>query len=78
VGQIVIDMSQDQPIEVIETKQKDFAYSWPSSSRFLFYVNVAVILALVLGGSYALWEHRYTGKPKVEVPGNTLYDPVYK
>jgi hypothetical protein len=71
-------MSENQPIEIIETKQKDFAYSWVSSSRFLFYVNVLVFLALVLGGCYALYEHRYMGKPEVEVPGNTLYNPVYK
>jgi len=71
-------MSQEQPIEIIETKQKDFAYSWVSSSRYLFYVNVLILLALIFGGSYALWEHRYMGKPEVEVPGNTLYDPVYK
>lgn len=72
------DMSQDQHHEVIETKHKDFAYSWVSSSRFLFYVNVLIIVALVLGGCYALYEHSYAGKPEVEVPGNTLYDPVYK
>lgn len=71
-------MSQEQPIEIIETKQKDFAYSWVSSSRYLFYVNVLILAALIFGGSYALWEHRYKGKPEVEVPGNTLYDPVYK
>jgi hypothetical protein len=71
-------MSQEQPIEIIETKQKDFAYSWVSSSRYLFYVNVLIVLALIFGGSYALWEHRYAGKPEVEVPGNTLYNPVYK
>ena len=71
-------MSENQPIEFIETKQKDFAYSWVSSSRFLFYVNVLVLVALFLGGCYALYEHRYTGKPEVEVPGNTLYNPVYK
>lgn len=71
-------MSQEHVTEVIETKQKDFAYSWVSSSRFLFYVQVAIILALVLGGSYALYTHSYAGKPEVEVPGNTLYNPVYK
>jgi hypothetical protein len=71
-------MSQEQTVEVIETKQKDFAYSWVSSSRFLFYVNVAILLALILGGSYALYEHSYAGKPEVDIPGNTLYNPVYK
>lgn len=64
--------------EVIETKQKDFAYSWPSSSRFLFYVQVSIILGLLLSFCYGLYVHRYMGKPEVEVPGNTLYNPVYK
>lgn len=58
--------------------EKDFTKNWVSSSRFLFYVQVAVVIAFVLGGCYSLYEHRYKGKPEVEVPDNTLYDPKYK
>jgi hypothetical protein len=57
---------------------KDFAFDWVSSSRFLFYVQVFCIVAFLVGGSYALYKHRYKGKPEVEVPGNTLYTPKYK
>ncbi len=56
----------------------DFTRDWVSSSRFLFYVKLACILAFVLGGCYKLFEHRYKGKPKVEVPESTLYEPKYK
>ncbi|RPD41341.1 hypothetical protein [Chitinophaga barathri] len=56
----------------------DFTRDWVASSRFLFYLKLACILALVVGGSYALFTHRYKGKPKVAVPESSLYDPKYK
>jgi len=68
----------DQHTETRDPKLKDFAYSWVNSSVFLFYLQVFCIVALVIGGSYALYAHRYKGKPEVSVPGNTLYTPQYK
>ncbi len=59
-------------------KEKDFGYNWVTSSRFLFYIQVFIVFAMVLGGCFNLYQHRYKGKPEVEVPGNTLYTPVYK
>lgn len=73
-----MDQSLDQPIQIKDPKLKDFANSWVDSSAFLFYLQVLCIVALVIGGSYGLWAHRYKGKPDVEVPGNTLYTPQYK
>jgi hypothetical protein len=35
-------------------------------------------LAFVLGGCYNLYSHRYMGKPEVNVPSSTLYNPTYK
>ncbi len=64
--------------EIIDNKGKDLGYSWVSSSRFLFYCQVVVFVAMVIGGCYTMYEHRYKGKPNVEVPGNTLYNPQYK
>ena len=64
--------------EVIDNKDKDIAHSWVSSSRFLFYCQIVIFSALILGGCYTMYKHRYTGKPNVEVPGNTLYNPQYK
>lgn len=58
--------------------ERDIQYSWPRSSRFLFYVQVVCIIAFILGGSYGLYKWRYKGKPKVEIPENTLYTPKYK
>ena len=57
---------------------KDIANSWVDSSVFLFYLEVFVIVAFLVGASYGLYVHRYKGKPDVEVPGNTLYTPQYK
>jgi hypothetical protein len=64
--------------EYKDPQLKDIKYNWVNSSVFLFYLEIFCILSLVLGGSYALYEHRYKGKPQVEVPANTLYTPEYK
>jgi hypothetical protein len=64
--------------EIIDNSHKDFAQSWVSSSRFIWLCQVFLALAFVLGGCYGLYNHRYQGKPKVNVPENTLYSPTYK
>ena len=64
--------------EVTDNKGKDVAVSWGSTSPFLFYCQGAIFVALVIGGCYTLYQHRYKGKPNVEVPGNTQYNPQYK
>jgi hypothetical protein len=69
---------QEYQKELQKVKEKDFTHSWVSSSAFLFYLQVACIVAFVLGGCYKLYEKRYTGKPNVVVPENTLYTPKYK
>ena len=61
-----------------DPRDKDFKRSWVNSSVFLFYLQVFCILAFVLGGCYSLYAHRYKGKPEVNVPDNTLYNPKYK
>ena len=73
-----MDQSLDQPIQLKDPKLKDVANSWVDTSSFIFYLYVLITVCLILGGSYALWTHRYMGKPEVEVPGNTLYTPQYK
>ena len=59
-------------------KDKEFGYNWVTSSRFLFYIQVLSVAALVIGMCYNLYTHRYKGKPDVEIPTNTLYTPQYK
>ena len=71
-------MTDDIQEEIQEHKEKDINFDWVKSSRFLFYVQLFCILALILGGCYELYKHRYKGKPDVEVPDNTLYTPKYK
>jgi hypothetical protein len=65
-------------IQEKDYREKDFAHNWVHSSVFLFYLQVFCIIAFVLGGCYGLYTMRYKGKPKVEVPENTLYNPKYK
>lgn len=62
----------------VDNKGKDITYSWVSTSRFLFYCQIAIFVALVIGGCYAMYANRYKGKPKIEVPANTQYNPTYK
>jgi hypothetical protein len=64
--------------ETHDEKQKDITSNWVTSSRFLFYVQLFCIAAFLLGGCYKLYNYRYQGKPKVEVPESTLYNPKYK
>ena len=64
--------------EVIDNKDKDFAHNWVSSSRFLWFCQIFLVLAFILGGCMGMYGHRYKGKPAVNVPENTLYNPVYK
>jgi hypothetical protein len=63
---------------IIDEKHKDFAHSWVSSSRFLFYCQVFLLVAFILGGCMAMYAHRYKGKPEVAVPESTQYNPKYK
>ena len=65
-------------IQEKDYREKDFAHNWVNSSVFLFYLQVFCIVAFIIGGSVALYSYRYKGKPKVEVPENTLYNPKYK
>jgi hypothetical protein len=69
---------EQQYVEVIDESHKDFGHNWVSSSRFLFYCQVFLFLAMVGGCSYSLYTHRWKGKPEVEVPANTQYNPQYK
>jgi hypothetical protein len=64
--------------EIEKLKEKDLLYNRVSSSRFLFFMTVLSAVAFLLGASYELYEHRYEGKPKVEVQSSTLYTPQYK
>ena len=41
--------------QFIDETHKDFAHNWVSSSRFLFFCQIFLLLAFILGGCYALW-----------------------
>jgi hypothetical protein len=63
--------------ELQKVQDKDIAHNWVSSSAFLFYLQIACIVALVLGGCYKLYTKRFE-KPEVKVQESTLYTPQYK
>jgi hypothetical protein len=62
--------------ELKKIQDKDFTHNWVSSSGFLFYLQVACVVAFVLGGCYMLYTKRYD-KPNPKVPNSTLYTPKY-
>jgi hypothetical protein len=62
--------------ELKKIQDKDFTHNWVSSSAFLFYLQVACIVAFVLGGCYMLYTKRFD-QPPVKVQESTLYTPVY-
>lgn len=64
--------------ELAKVRRKDVRYSWVSSSRFIFYIQVTIYASIILGGCYTLYQHKYHGKPNVEIPSNTNYNPTYK
>jgi hypothetical protein len=63
--------------ELKKVQDKDFAHDWVSSSGFLFYLQVACVVAFVFGGCYMLSTKRFE-KPTVKVQESSLYTPKYK
>ena len=65
----------DQELQKIQ--DKDFAHNWVSSSAFLFYLQVACIVAFVLGGCYMLYTKKYD-RIDAPVQESSKYTPEYK
>ncbi len=63
--------------ELQKIHDRDFTHNWVSSSAFLFYLQVACIVAFLFGSCYMLYTKRFN-KPEVEVKESTLYTPKYK
>jgi hypothetical protein len=63
--------------ELQKIQDKDFAHNWVSSSAFLFYLQVACIVAFLFGASYMLYSKRFK-QPEVNVQESSLYTPKYK
>ena len=63
--------------EAQKIQDRDFTHNWVSSSAFLFYLQVACMVAFVLGGCYMLSTKRFE-KQDVPVQESTLYTPKYK
>jgi hypothetical protein len=63
--------------ELEKIQDKDFTHSWVSSSGFLFYLQLACLLAFILGGCYMLGTKRYN-KIDVPVQESSTYTPKYK
>ncbi len=69
--------SHEYQEELQKVQDRDFTHNWVSSSAFLFYLQIACVVAAVLGGCYMLSTKRYD-KPEVPVQESTLYTPKYK
>ncbi len=69
--------TQEYNQELEKIQDRDFTHNWVSSSAFLFYLQVACIVAFVLGGCYMLSTKRYN-KIDVPVQESSLATPKYK
>ena len=74
---LVMSNNPEYQQELQKVQDKDFAHNWVSSSAFLFYLQIACIVAFVFGGCYMLYTKRFD-KPEVQVQESTLYTPKYK
>ncbi len=63
--------------ELKKVQDRDFTHSWVSSSAFLFYLQMACMIALVFGAAIMLTTKRFH-KPEVTIQSSTLYTPQYK
>jgi len=72
-----MDHQSEYQQELQKVRDKDFTHDWVSSSAFLFYLQVAVLVAFLIGSSYMLYTKRFE-KPEVEIQESTLYTPKYK
>ena len=71
-----MDHLEEYKEELRKVHDTDFTHSWVSSSAYLFYLQVACIVAMVLGSCYMLYTKNYS-KPEVKVQSSTLYTPKY-
>ncbi len=69
--------SHEYQQELEKVQDQDFTHNWVSSSAFLFYLQIACVVAFVLGSCYMLSTKRFD-KPEVPVQESTLYTPKYK
>ncbi|MCX6316097.1 MAG: hypothetical protein NTW29_02310 [Bacteroidetes bacterium] len=69
--------AQEYNQELAKVQDKDFTHNWVSSSAFLFYLQVACIVAFMFGGCYMLSTKRYS-KIDVPVQESSQYTPKYK
>ncbi|MBI1343285.1 MAG: hypothetical protein GC171_10160 [Terrimonas sp.] len=72
-----MDQHQEYQEELQKVQDRDFTHNWVSSSAFLFYLQVACVVAFLIGGSYMLSTKRFH-KPNVKVQESSLYTPKYK
>ncbi|HVZ55795.1 MAG TPA: hypothetical protein VG870_03980 [Chitinophagaceae bacterium] len=72
-----MDKHQEYHQELQKVQDKDFTHSWVSSSAFLFYLQVACVVAFLFGASYMLYTKRFE-KQDVPVQSSTLYTPKYE
>ena len=63
--------------ELQKVQDRDFAHNWVSSSAFLFYLQIACMVAFLFGASCMLFSKRFD-KPEVKIQESTLYTPQYK
>ncbi len=63
--------------ELQKVQGQDFTHNWVSSSGFLFYLQIACIVAFLFGTCTMLYNKKYS-KIDVPVQESSQYTPKYK
>ncbi|MBS1760038.1 MAG: hypothetical protein JST23_07945 [Bacteroidetes bacterium] len=72
-----MDQHHEYQQELKKIQDSDFTHNWVSSSAFIFYLQLACMVAFLVGASYMLYSKRFS-KPTPTVQESSLYTPVYK
>jgi len=71
-----INLTMSQEVHTTE-ESKDITTNWVTSSRFIFYVSVFCLIALVVGNCSKVFSSGFK-KPTPEVNSSSQYKPEYK
>lgn len=74
---LTMSHQQEYHAELQKVQDKDFMHNWVSSSAFLFYLQVACIVAFLFGSCYMLYTKRFD-TPEAPVQESSQYTPKYK
>jgi hypothetical protein len=72
---------QEYQEELQKVQDRDFTHNWVSSSAFIFYLSIAILVAFAFGTCYQLYSKRFEKsgpKQEIVVQPSSKFTPEYK